>query len=255
MLVPHRWFLAAAFVLVPSAALASPSTQHPASKHHARQARRTKTAAPRDCAKAPVEFLGGAKPSTFPLARCDGHPAPAAIERLSELVGARGPLKLDPRLVEQLGETVEHFRTESEPARVTLVSGFRPKSKGSYHAKGRALDFKIDGVENDALVAFCKTFADTGCGYYPNSGFVHMDVREPGAGHVAWTDISRPGETPHYVNATAETAAPAAPAPAQEATPSADDGLPPLPAGRREEAKIRPSSAKHGARDAGFHSI
>jgi hypothetical protein len=40
---------------------------------------------------------------------------------------------------------------------------------------------------------------DTGCGYYPNSSFVHVDVRQPGTGHVAWIDASGPGEPPHYV--------------------------------------------------------
>ncbi|HEY4016665.1 MAG TPA: DUF882 domain-containing protein [Polyangiaceae bacterium] len=253
MLVPHRWILAAAFVLVPSVASAAPSPQHPASKHHARQARRTKTAVPRECAKAPVEFLGGAKPSTLVLAKCDGHAAPAAIERLSELTGARGPVKLDTRLVEQLEAAVEHFRSDSAPARVTLISGYRPKSTGSYHAKGRALDFKIQGVENEALVAFCKTFADTGCGYYPNSGFVHMDVREPGAGHVAWTDVSRPGEAPHYVNATVQSE-PSAPPAADDAQPS-PSGLPPLPAARRDVAKARTPSGRHGTRDELLHSI
>jgi hypothetical protein len=31
---------------------------------------------------------------------------------------------------------------------------------------------------------------DTGCGYYPNADFIHMDVRDPGTGHVAWIDAS-----------------------------------------------------------------
>lgn len=62
------------------------------------------------------------------------------------------------------------------------------------------------------MVAFCKTLADTGCGFYPNSSFVHIDVREPGAGHVSWIDASGPGETPRYVSVwpPPEPAAPAA---------------------------------------------
>jgi hypothetical protein len=54
-------------------------------------------------------------------------------------------------------------------------------------------------VANEAVVEFCKTLADTGCGYYPNSSFVHVDVRQPGTGHVAWIDASGPGEAPRYV--------------------------------------------------------
>jgi hypothetical protein len=61
------------------------------------------------------------------------------------------------------------------------------------------MDFRIEGVKNEDVVAFCKTLDDTGCGYYPNSSFVHVDVRDPGAGHVAWIDASGPGEAPRYV--------------------------------------------------------
>ena len=44
-----------------------------------------------------------------------------------------------------------------------------------------------------------KTLKDSGCGYYPNSYFVHVDVRPAGAGHVYWIDTSGPGEKPNYV--------------------------------------------------------
>jgi len=68
-----------------------------------------------------------------------------------------------------------------------------------------ALDFAALAamVENCAfhkwLGVQLKTLDDTGCGYYPNSSFVHMDVRDPETGHVAWIDASGPGETPRYV--------------------------------------------------------
>ena len=118
---------------------------------------------------------------------------------------APGIRRIDPRLVERLEKVIDHFRKEGSssgsPSKVLLVSGYRPRSAGSYHQSGRALDFRIDGVQNEALVSFCKTLPDTGCGYYPNSSFVHMDVRDAGAGHVAWIDISRPGEPPKYVSA------------------------------------------------------
>ena len=82
---------------------------------------------------------------------------------------------------------------------ITLVSGYRPASKGSPHQAARAFDIRIDGVTNESLVAFCKTLQDTGCGYYPNSYFVHVDVRKSGVGHVYWIDTSGPGEKPNYV--------------------------------------------------------
>jgi hypothetical protein len=90
---------------------------------------------------------------------------------------------------------IDHFG----PRSVTVVSGYRPASLGSFHQSARALDFHLAGVKNEALVAFCRTLPDTGCGYYPNSSFVHMDVRPEGTGHVFWIDASGPGEPAHYV--------------------------------------------------------
>jgi hypothetical protein len=57
----------------------------------------------------------------------------------------------------------------------------------------------VAGVSSEELVAFCKTLPDTGCGYYPNSSFVHLDVRGSGVGSVTWIDASGPGQAPHYV--------------------------------------------------------
>jgi hypothetical protein len=217
-----RSFVALALLLVPAVASAAPpaAPAHPHAKP-VRTARMQKTA-PRACLKTAVEIVAGGESSTFSLAKCDGAPAPLAIDQLSLLARPGGAAKpkvtidvlakshgtelapgirrIDPRLVQRLETAIDHFRKQGQPAKVLLVSGVRPKSAGSYHQSGRALDFRIDGVENEALVAFCKTLPDTGCGYYPNSSFVHIDVRDAGAGHVAWIDISKPGEAPKYVS-------------------------------------------------------
>src|SRR5258708_2832508 len=183
------------------------------------------------CGKAPMEVVAGAESATFSLAKCDGTAIPAGVDQLSVLArpakalkptepisalgkvrGAQlapGIRRIDSRLVERLELAVDHFRKENQPARGVLISGYRPRNAGSYHGAGRALDFRIEGVRNEALVAYCKTLGDTGCGYYPNSAFVHMDVRDPGAGHIAWVDTSRAGEAPHYVPNAPETVAPA----------------------------------------------
>ena len=190
---------------------------------------------PRTCTKTPVEVTTGVESATFALAKCDGAATPLAVAELSILArppsaprpkwacDARSPRacqqlpvdspgtkpgadvapgirRIDARLVERLEVVVDHFRREGAPAKVLLVSGYRPLSAGSYHQLGRALDFRVDGVTNEALVAFCKTLPDTGCGYYPNSVFVHMDVRNPGTGHISWIDVSGPGERPKYVS-------------------------------------------------------
>jgi hypothetical protein len=172
------------------------------------------------CVKAPVDVTTGADSARFTLATCDGHPAPLAAEQLSivaragnvakpaqplaalaKLPGpniAPGIRRFDSGLLVRLQRTVDHFAKPGETSKITIVSGYRPASKGSYHSTAHALDFRLDGVTNEALVAFCKTLDDTGCGYYPNSYFVHMDVRT-GAGHVSWIDTSGPGEKPNYV--------------------------------------------------------
>ncbi len=219
--------------------------------------------APHACAKAPVEVVAGTESATFSLARCDGSAVPAGVDQLSLLARpgsapkpkdplaalakvhgadlAPGVRRIDARLVERLELVVDHFRKDGQPAKVLLVSGYRPRSSGSYHSRGRALDFRVEGVDSEALVAFCKTLPDTGCGYYPKSLFVHMDAREPGTGHVAWIDASGPGETPKYVTAWPPPADPSAAAAKLPALPTGEhsSGEAPDPAkpGHSSEAK------------------
>jgi uncharacterized protein YcbK (DUF882 family) len=120
---------------------------------------------------------------------------------------APGIKRLDAGLVVRLQAIADKFPGKT----ITLVSGYRPKSAGSPHKAGHAFDIRLDGVTNETLVAFCKTLKDTGCGYYPNSYFVHVDVREPGTGHVFWIDVSGPGEKPQYVKSWPPPALPQLP--------------------------------------------
>lgn len=174
------------------------------------------------CAKAPIEIIRGPEIDTFPLTKCDGTLAPLAVEHLSILVRpgsaarpvapiaelakkkgaeiAAGVHRVDERLAMRLQALADHFGKAGSPVKIAVVSGYRPTSIGSMHATGRAIDFRLEGAKNEDVVAFCKTLTDTGCGYYPNSSFVHLDVRDPGAGHVSWIDASGPGETPRYVS-------------------------------------------------------
>jgi chemotaxis protein histidine kinase CheA len=181
------------------------------------------------CFNGSVSFSRMGQPAdvSFPLTTCDGKPTPVAVESLSVLARpydvpapklmpasnlAKGPKgqrafattkgefapgikRVDPGLVMRLQAISSRFPGKT----ITLVSGYRPASKGSLHASAQAFDIRVDGVTNETLVAFCKTLKDTGCGYYPNSFFVHVDVRAPGTGHVYWIDISGPGEKPNYV--------------------------------------------------------
>ena len=83
---------------------------------------------------------------------------------------------------------------------IRVVSGYRERShaKDSHHKRGAALDFSIDGVPNWAVRDYLRSLRTTGVGYYPNSSFVHVDVR----GYPAyWIDLSGPGAAPRYVAA------------------------------------------------------
>lgn len=101
---------------------------------------------------------------------------------------------LHTRLIHMLQRVAERWPGHT----FEVVSGYRPSGKGteSKHAQSRALDFRVIGVENKELWQFCKQLPRSGCGYYPNSTFVHMDARDE---VTTWIDKSGPGEKPKYV--------------------------------------------------------
>ncbi len=81
-------------------------------------------------------------------------------------------------------------------APIEIVSGYRHKERrSSRHKQGRAIDIRIKGVSPKSLWRYCKRFNRVGLGYYPNSGFVHIDVRKES---YYWIDDSGPGEKARY---------------------------------------------------------
>jgi uncharacterized protein YcbK (DUF882 family) len=121
-----------------------------------------------------------------------GKVAPGAIESISKLFGATGSRpRVDARLIALLADVSEHFG--GRPVRV--VSGWRDHSyfEDSRHKHSQAVDFSIPGVENTVLRDYVRRFRNCGVGYYPNSSFVHLDVRESAA---YWVDYAGPGEAP-----------------------------------------------------------
>jgi hypothetical protein len=274
---PPRW-LAAVTLLVP--ALPASASAAPVHSTHATHAARTThsrmhlrsararhgglESRVRGCLDAPVEVVAGSESATFSLARCDGTAAPSAVDRLTTLARAvveppppaampsgvsrpraaawRGTPSIDPGLVERLEKVVDHFRRRGELARVVVVSSYRSAATSHYHARGRALDVRLEGVENPALVEFCKTLPDTGCGSYPNDTFVHFDVRDPGTGSIAWTDLSRAGQAPRFAR-DADVALPSLPDPSDHAARHARVPAPPVAAPSVEEAPAAPAHA------------
>jgi uncharacterized protein YcbK (DUF882 family) len=104
---------------------------------------------------------------------------------------------MHPRLMRLLYQTGRHWPGR----RLEVVSGFRnpkvAKNPRSPHMKGLACDFRVDGVKAAELRDYLRTtFEKVGVGYYPNSTFVHLDVRKERS--AFWIDYSGPGERAIY---------------------------------------------------------
>jgi uncharacterized protein YcbK (DUF882 family) len=155
--------------------------------------------------------------------------------------------KVDSRLAKVVYAMGRHFPGK----RIELYSGYRPRKyctrEHSRHLTASAIDFRIPGVRNEALVAWLRErFHPVGVGYYPGGVHVHLDVDR--ARDTFWIDNgdeprrdSRPlvavGDTaPSAIEATADepvemTAIPGPSDPgADPQIEIFDDDLPPPPA-------------------------
>jgi hypothetical protein len=180
------------------------------------------------CRRRPVIFMRvTGERDVFPLVRCDGSVAPEALDRLTLMARPPDvprpdgllPDEPDPEATPR-GEWLREVRlvhprllwllqriADAFPWRaIYIYSGYRPGAvvsgigHQSMHATARAMDIQVMNIPNVALFNFCRTLEDVGCGYYPNSKFVHVDVRHPGTGHAVWIDASGPGEPAKYVD-------------------------------------------------------
>jgi|GEM_PF-251750 len=115
-----------------------------------------------------------------------------ASNKINFVMGTSGDgPEIDARLVRLIAQISDQFGGRE----LRIVSGYRTQSfvAASKHKEGRAIDFSIPGVPNEALRDYLRTLGDVGVGYYPNSSFVHLDVR----GYSAyWVDYAGPGEAP-----------------------------------------------------------
>ncbi|HEX7667023.1 MAG TPA: DUF882 domain-containing protein [Polyangiaceae bacterium] len=127
-----------------------------------------------------------------------GRQSPTATKQFEKMLrAANGQTHpIDPRLIALAAIVSNHFGSR----KLEYISGYRPYTSTQYtphsnHNLGRAMDFRIDGVPNEVLRDYCRTLKNVGVGYYPNSTFVHLDVRSSPA---YWIDYSHPGEPPRY---------------------------------------------------------
>jgi uncharacterized protein YcbK (DUF882 family) len=146
--------------------------------------------------------------------------ATRALQRLLRCRQTGAQHRVDPRLARALYQVARHFHGR----RVEVFSGYRPRAyctlRHSRHLTASALDFRVPGVRNEALVRWLRaTFHPAGVGYYPNGIHVHLDLARS---HDAyWVDESEPGGRAAPARDTAPGGADAA----GEASP---DELPPL---------------------------
>lgn len=93
---------------------------------------------------------------------------------------------MDPRVIDLLA-IVQRKAAQKQP--VDILSGYRsPKTnnrlnhetsgvaKNSLHMYGQALDLSIKGYDSRRLQKIALNLNAGGVGYYPKSGFVHMDT-------------------------------------------------------------------------------
>lgn len=214
-----------------------------------------------------VQFVRyGTSEETSVRVSAGGRVPPAALGKVKKIMHSSGGATHAPdaRLVALLGIVSNHFGGR----KIEVVSGFRPFSPKQYtphsnHNHGKAMDFRVQGVPNTVVRDFCRTLHNVGVGYYPNSVFVHLDVR---AAPAFWIDYSRPGEPPRYhapntdadegtsdvhaelpsLNGAAPEGGgaegPAAPTAPASASPSPGGATPPAPAA----PAAPPPAAKHG---------
>lgn len=92
---------------------------------------------------------------------------------------------MDLGLVELLDDIQDHFGAQM----LHVVSGYRSPefnehlasigrkvAKSSLHMKGMATDIRIPGVSTKELREYAKALKVGGVGFYPEDGFVHVDV-------------------------------------------------------------------------------
>ena len=80
---------------------------------------------------------------------------------------------------------------------VLTITDLREESNVlSVNTRGRAIDFRVEGVPNRELRDLVRaSFSGIGVGYYPNSTFIHVDVRER---EGQWIDYAGPGQDACY---------------------------------------------------------
>jgi uncharacterized protein YcbK (DUF882 family) len=192
-----------------NAKLPRPATPAPAGPSLLPKDRGAKGKKPRIAAKAqPVILYHVNHRETLRLRMADdlGRPVRGLQGQINRFLRCHYTKKqkaMNPRLTRLLFEIGKHYAGR----RIEVVSGYRhprfAKNPRSPHMKGLACDMRVAGVKNTELRDFFRQrFKSVGVGYYPNSSFVHLDVRRGAS--AFWIDYSGPGETALYARNASE---------------------------------------------------
>jgi LysM repeat protein len=122
----------------------------------------------------------------------NGKLRPAARKAISQLLGATGDHPGVPdRLIHLMVDVSDTFGGRP----LHIVSGYRASSyfRDSRHKTSQAIDFAVVGVPNASVRDYLLTRTSVGVGFYPNSSFLHLDVRPR---NTYWVDYAGPGEAP-----------------------------------------------------------
>lgn len=146
-----------------------------------------------------VTFLAvnhGERERVFPYLS-DGTLDPEVLAKLKRLMRDKetdAEHAIHPRLLKLLYRLADRF----DAKQINIISGYRESPSGkseSKHRKGHAVDFMMPGVPLAAVAREARKLGHVGVGFYPNSGFVHLDIRGDGPSYF-WVDRSGPGRGP-----------------------------------------------------------
>jgi len=135
----------------------------------------------------------GERIRVFPFL-ADGTLDPAVVDEISRVMRDKNTDAVHPTS-ERLVKLVYLLAVKFNVRQITIVSGYRqPKEEegGGHHADATAIDIAFSGVRLPVLAQAARRLGHVGVGFYPTSGFVHLDVRE-GRSYF-WVDRSGPGQ-------------------------------------------------------------
>jgi uncharacterized protein YcbK (DUF882 family) len=134
-----------------------------------------------------VNGLGEAKVNIYNADGTFNSEALAQLDAVLRCARTDETKAVDPHLYEMLSRVYDHYTR-----RMDIISGYRNQDQHlSKHYLAEAVDFHVPGTQDRALWQYVESL-DTGgmgIGYYPNAGFVHMDIR-PSEPSYRWIDRS-----------------------------------------------------------------